>query len=166
MKNNIIKLVVFTILIVLFMVSCKHNKEIVYETKNGEKWIREYFPKSRMIKVEGRYKDTLTVGIKRAYTHNGLLFFEVRYNEFGKQEGICRFYYDKYPNGNFLEQEGQYHNDLPIGTWKFQRPNGTLYLIIDIDSSSHVTYFARFNEKGHFLKDSIGYFSCDTSKLW
>ncbi len=158
-------------IILLFVISCSDNNgsgksEEVYNTQDNEKWIRYYFPESKMIKYEGRFKDTTPVGIKRAYTANGLLWFDAHYNDKGQLHGIYRSYYDNYPNGNFLEQEGQYYNGKAIGFWRFYRDNGQLSLWLHLDdSSNNIKYYARFDERGYLLKDSFGLFSCDTSLL-
>ena len=164
-KKHLIKLILMNFLI-LSIIGCDQNREIGYVISDEEKWIREFFPKTNMIKVEGRYRDTIPIGIERAYLPNGLLRYEVKHNEFGELNGIVRNYYYSHTNNNFLKHEGQFYNGQCIGKWKFQRPDGSLCLIMDLDSFSNVTYYARFDEKGHFLKDSIGIFSCDTSKLW
>ncbi|MCK6612157.1 MAG: hypothetical protein L6Q78_14090 [Bacteroidia bacterium] len=162
-RNNI-----FIISIIfVFFISCIKSKDIVYVNKNGDKWIREYFPNSKMLKVEGKYRnDTIPVGIKRAYTINGLIYFEVRFNDLGEKQGIFREFNDDFPNGNYLITEGQYYKDKPIGWWRFYSTKGVLNLMMELDSNSKVIYYVRFDSKGHYLNDSIGEFSCDTAFLY
>ena len=160
----------FFLLVMILLFSCHQTQnlkqEVVYKTDNGETWVRQFFRNSNMIKSEGRYKDSSNIGIYRVYTINGLINFEENYNFKGELNGIFRLYYDNYPNGNFIKQEGNYYNGKQIGNWKFYRPDGTIYLSLDLDSNQMVTYYSRFDLQGHFLKDSSGLFSCDTSELW
>lgn len=148
-----------------FLVGCK-NEEVFYKYPDGRIWVRKYYKHYKQLKYTGIFRDTLPVGILRGYTMTGMMDFETNYDDNGIENGIIRTYYDNFPNGNYLRQEGQNYKSKPIGYWKFYRPNGTLGLIINLDSFSNVVYYARFDDLGRFKKDSIGIFTCDTSMLY
>ena len=158
MRNIILFIFIFFI-----MNACSNNypiSQIVYTYPDSSIWKREYYKNSLMINKEGKFKDTIKVGIFRLYQKSGMISFENNYIN-GKLNGIHRIYYEIYLDENFVKEEGVYLNGIPIGVWKFFYPDGNLKKVLKIDSTGLINYCAYFNEEGIFLKDTMGILKCE-----
>lgn len=127
----------FLLISILFMVGCKPKyteviqslhpdglKQFVNYYKITSKdsslvMMREFYPTSEKIRIEGTYKDNKRDGMWKSWRQNGDLWSEGEFKN-GQRNGITKTYHD---NGK-LYYSGYYKDNERTGKWVFFNEQG------------------------------------------
>ncbi|MDD4847661.1 MAG: hypothetical protein PHR53_02710 [Bacteroidales bacterium] len=83
--------------------------------------LREYYPSSPIIRIEGSFKNNERDGLWKSWREDGKLWSEGEFKA-GIRDGITKVYHE---NGA-LYYSGNYKDGQRIGTWKFFNEEGKM----------------------------------------
>jgi len=97
------------------------KSEITYTDNRPKGYAKMYYENGKL-QEEGNWENNRWVGDYKSYYDNGQTFYDFKYTNTGKREGVQKYFYD---NGKTMMQ-GEMKDGKETGTWEGYYENGDL----------------------------------------